>query len=156
MPCLPNKRANFIFILDFNKWKVLGLGVMTLFTHPCLDIVLQDYNEIPKMCFQQKYKWEGLTGPDKASKFWFCVHFSYLWDCVGRISCRSFSLWHLQKESDQLSPCESALELLPISGSHDSFWLPVQEICNSLRISSSWWSPNPWIIHKVWYTALFL
>jgi hypothetical protein len=42
---------------------------MTLFTHPRLDIVLQDYNETPKMCLQQKYKCEGLTGLDEASKF---------------------------------------------------------------------------------------
>jgi len=52
---------------------------------------------------------------EKASKFRFCVNFAHLWECVEQTSCRSFSLWHLQEESDQLPPCWSALDPLPIS-----------------------------------------
>jgi len=43
----------------------MGIGVMTLFSHLCLDTVLQDYNETPKTCLQQKYKWKGLKGLDE-------------------------------------------------------------------------------------------
>jgi len=60
-----------------------------------------------------------------------------------------------KKNQTNCHPVEVHLILYQFQGHMTFFGYQFKKFA-SLWISSSWWSPTPWIIHNVWYTASFL